>query len=252
MQISINDKTYDVEKYTGQHVTVYYYKHNLVDQLPDKCSIIGYVETVDGDKVGVVKPNMVKLYLIVILVLALAVVLMFGIVAVVKFISNLKDKSDFVQTTAESTEFNTDEPLVTGQLSDTEYILTYNRYCILKDNTIDIQYENVNKEATINIRGDGIKSEPVKVGPEVTQATIPVETTDELKLPDRVLLIVTIDGTEYKCPFVLNDQDSIDTQPTANDNTSVEESNSTKSEEFDTEEYYNPSTFKNGDDYFHD
>lgn len=254
MNVEINNKTYDVQEYTNQKLDTYYYKKQFIDymEIPKACRVVGYVETDDNQRVGIVSPNRNKVILFIVVGIVALTLLMFLIVAIAQFVVNWQPKSDFVQTTVESTEFDADSGLVSGQLSNTEYILTYNKYCILDDNKVDISYVNIDKDATIRIEGDGITSADIKIAPNVKQEIMEV-TTDNVKLPQRALLIVTIDGKDYNCPFVLNSKDTIDANnASVKENAEKQEDANSDSGEIDTEEYYNPSTFKNEERYFND
>lgn len=209
--VELNGKTYETETFNGQDIDTYYFKGLLVDEKPKGAIVSEYFVTDSGERIGVVQQHRNAILLILVMMCVVLIMLVYLISALARsFYNNKKYESDIVPNSEAMTDagISVDDRL-TGKLVKTDLVVSYNQYVNYDGETIDIQYENIDKDCSIRVVGDSIASESVKVKPNEKVDTIPITITSDVDFPCRVNFIVTVDGEDYKCPLVVNKYDGI-------------------------------------------
>lgn len=243
MDIEINGKKYDSMPYDGCSLSMYLYEEVLYDELPKGAEVRRIVK-MDKDTVGVCYPVFPKLLIRAILIVALAIIVVATIALGMNLIDTLKNKHP--QSDVEVVDDST-ESAVVSMITDTDYILKYNRYTVLTDGYIDIMYQNIDKEVTLTI--SDVECKPITVAPNEYIPMLAVDVPDNTEFPLRATMVVTIDGDKYNVPIVINDKDSIEYQTLKRDNTS---DNKVNLDELSNTEYEDPETYKDEERAIHD
>lgn len=181
-KFKIYNESYDLEKSPEDVPSGYAFRNELFDEPPGG-KPVGYVTLEDGSVVQCFKKfNPLPLILLLLICLvACALAYYFLIVAQPK---------DVVIN---------DTPVKEGTDHD---VVTYNGFMSVNESAIDIYFQNGNVPATITVRGEGIKCEPVNVNPGELVEVMPI-TYDTDKAVINATLSITTSTSTYEQPVII-------------------------------------------------
>jgi hypothetical protein len=206
MKVKINEENLTVIKSELPEYNSYYRKGLLIPSIPDGYEITGYVETSDGDKIGVIRYKHREAVFCVIMI---SIASILGItISVISLLNSNHSNTNY------DTHIDTSTQKVTSSkpLDSNPVILKYRSFVSFVNGTIDLGLVNGSKKATVEIKGDGVSSEEVKIKPEEELFNFPVKVKSKEKLIP-VTLVYKLDGEskqkEYKVTIENNNAQNI-------------------------------------------
>lgn len=173
-------ESYELREIPEGQVDSYAIKGVLVDIQPSG-KFVGYITMDDGSIVECYNP---KPTAIIIGIIAAILVVVVGVIIYFLF---LQPKDVVIP--------GNDGVPVTIKQGDDNNIVSYNGFTSLKNDSIDINFQNGDYACTITVSGDGIESQSVHLEPGEFIASIPVTYTTDNGLVAATLTIITDTST---------------------------------------------------------
>lgn len=163
---------YPLETTASAPPDAYGFKNEIVDDQPRKGKKVGYVTYEDGSLIECYT----KFNPLIVVLPVIALLLVAG--GVTFYLLKLQPK-----------DVNVGDVIVkTGTDNN---VVTYNGFMSLNSGEVDIDFTNGDEEAKIQLKGNGIKCEPVTIAPNESLTSLPVTYDTEEGLVNATLIIQT-------------------------------------------------------------
>ena len=169
--VKLYGEKYEIEDSAGGPVDAYAYKGDIVDTQP-KGKLKGYVTYDDGSILAVYKSfNPLNIIIPILLVLFIGA-------AVFVYFYFIQPKDLVVSG-------------FTVKQGDDQNIISYNGFMSLRDDNLNLNFQNGSEPVTLTIYGDGIATQTIQVEPEQFVASVPATFTTDSGVVNAKIKITT-------------------------------------------------------------
>ena len=173
-KVKIYGEVYELKPSTSKPVDAYF-KRDLMDDPPNG-KVIGYCTMEDGSNIEVYKAlNLWLIFAPIIVALAATV----GVFAYLYLQPKDATLSGF--------------PVKQGT---DQNMISYNGFMALKDDQLNVNFQNGSESATVTISGDGIETQTVQLEPEQFLASVPATFTTEDGVVNATITVTTPTSTQ--------------------------------------------------------